>query len=225
MKLRALAMLLVLFATDCFVALAAPVTTTIGEALNGTGNDSNLDGTWDTFGAGPSIAILAYNGTNTYNYRGVLEFNVSSLPAPITVHDATLMVAYEGAAGWPALTLQFYSYAGNGVVELADFQTGASTPIGPRFNSFGPGGSEPYYYKVPVTSFIQSLANSGGDWAGFMVENLVNNQTQLGGYYSLNPPLLKVTYSVVPEPAAGALIVSALVGVGALVRRRRTSAA
>lgn len=225
MKSFALAVVLALFAAGYSSALAAPVTTTIGEALNGTGNDSNIDGTWDTFGAGPSIAILAYNGPPTYNYRGVLEFDVSSLPSPIAVQEATLMVAYEGASGWPALTLQFYSYAGNGVVELADFQTGASTAIGPRFNSFGPGGAEPYYYKVPVTGFIQSLANSGGDWAGFMVENLVGNQTQLGGYYSLNPPLLKVTYSVVPEPATGALAASALVGVGALVRRQRKIAA
>ena len=207
-----------LVASVSTTAQAALDTIVFVDPLDANANDSDLDGVWDELSPGPLVNLLAYTGGSNYYYRAGLEFDVQQLTSQNAVVDnATLRVGYAGASGTPALTLQFYSFEGDGALTLDDFQTGASTPVGPRYNSFGPGTPD-LYYEVPVTDFIQSLVDSGATHAGFMAENLANIQTRLGGYYSIRPPQLVVDYTLIPEPASAALV---SLGFLALICQRR----
>jgi hypothetical protein len=222
MRIRPLTLGIAVLALVSSARLSRAATLQLTTPLDGNANDSNLDGVWDTLTQGPSVSLLAYNGGSSYNYRGGMEFDIRALEQPlpatkyVLIESATLLVHYEGASGGPALTLQFSKFDGDGMLTLSDFQV--RNPIGPRFNSFSPAADS--LYRVPATEFIQSLVNRNVPYAGFFAENLAQNQTALGGYFSLVPPVLSITYSIAPEPSTLAAA-GILASLASLHRRRR----
>lgn len=196
---------------------ASAATIQLRDISEATGNDSDNDGTWDTLLPGPASVLLAYNGAGPgsfdYNQRAAVEFDLGAVPAGATINNATLLMAFGGYGGAPLQTLQFNGFAGTGTVRLQDFQT--QNQVGPLYNASGPDNGA-IYYRVPVSAFVQSLSDSGSRYAGFMAENVILNQTILGGSLSANPPLLQLSYTPFPEPSA--LPLFALLG---LLRRRR----
>ena len=211
------AVLLVLLAP---AARAATITFT--KFVEANGNDSDFDGKFETITTGPLSEFLAYRAlattsgaTNTYDYRGALEFNVSALPSYAVIQSATFRIHYDGASGFPANSLQFNGYVGDGKITADDFTAGSELG-GMTYPAFGPTGTK--YYSVPVADFLQSVVMDGTGYAGFTMQNVINNQTLLGASLSSTPPQLLVTYSV-PEPAC--LSAVAMTGTLLVGRRRR----
>ena len=207
---------------------ASAATITFTKVVEGNGNDSNFDGVWDTLTPGPLTDYLAYNGlsataggTNDYDYRGAVEFNVSALPSNAVIQSATLRVHYEGASGARANTLEFNGYVGDGAIELSDFTAGTEVG-GSLYPAFGPTGTTDKYYAVPVTADLQSVVSAGTGYAGFTIFNVVTNQTLLGASLATSPPQLVVAYTSVPEPAC--LSAVAVAGTLLLGRHRRRAA-
>jgi hypothetical protein len=187
----------------------------------GSADDSNHDGIWDTW-APPGSDLLAYKGSpGGYNYHAVLEFDTSPLPSNAVIVDATFRIMYDGASGHEADSLKFNSYVGDGIVTFADCVV--NNQIGPLYNGYAPpnGG---YYYYVPATSFIQSLVDNHQRYAGFMIENLEQIQTAFisssSRYWSWRPQI-QVTYYTVPEPSPIALLGMGAVSVIVCARRRK----
>jgi autotransporter-associated beta strand protein len=178
------------FATAGSVSLTA--------VANGSGNDSNHDGIWDTLGDESSRSLLAYNGLpGGYNWRAAVEFDLEPIPSHVIVTRAVFRICYNGASGGPAETLKFNSYTADGAITFSDFEV--DNQIGPMYNAFGPGlGSA--FYEVPAGSFIQELLATDSRFAGFMIENVAWNQTSFRSMTSgpSYEPRLDVDY--LPEP-------------------------
>lgn len=199
------------------ITSGAVVTVNLHDSIEAMGNDSNLDGTWDNFSLGPIEYLFVHNGGAGFNYRSVLEFDLSSIPTYATIDSATFLIAYGGASGFPALSMQFNGFVGTGTIHPTDFQV--QNQIGPRFDAFGPAFPE-LLYRVPATAFIQSFVSNQNQFAAFMVENVTLNQTFLRGSLSSSPPLLQVAYNV-PEPTSWAP--AACLGILLLSRGQKTS--
>jgi hypothetical protein len=203
-------------ATPC--AALNPYNVSLSAVIDASGNDANNDKKWDTIRF-DSLSLLAYNAQpDGYNWRAAIEFDVSSIPSSADILSAVFRIRYNGANGMPAETLQFHSYAGDGLITFSDFEV--SNQIGPLYNAFGPGSGKSFY-EVPATSFVQSLLADHESYAGFMVMNRAWNQTafysRLGG--PSYEPRLDITYAI-PEPAVWSLLLSALglLGIGRALR-------
>jgi len=199
---------------------AAPVEEVIYPAIDAYADDEDNDGAWD---AGTlrttSTVLLAYNSLPSgHNWHGVIEFPLSAIPGTAEIEDATFHVRYATASGHAAETLRFNSYAGDGAITMSDFAV--ASQIGPMYNAFGPQDGT-RWYKVPATSFIQGLIDSGENYAGLMIENVAWNQTALNSRLAASgySPRLEVRY--VPEPATMAIVT--LGGLVMLRRRRQTA--
>ncbi len=175
---------------------------TLQPVADRSADDANHDGTWDTW-MPLSDALLAYNGRPSgYDIRTALEFDLSSLPARTIVNSAVLRIRYNGANGWPANTLQFNGYVGDGILTFDDYRSGQQ--IGPLYPAFGPGGD--LFYRVPATEFVQFLIDDGRPFAGFMVRNISWNQTAFFSSRATNAslrPVLVLDYSIAPTIPLG----------------------
>lgn len=173
--------------------------------VDGSANDANHDGVWDTWEPASEV-LLAYNALPTgYNIRAALEFDLGSIPAGSTINSAVLKVRYEFASGSPTRTLQFNSYVGDGILRFADFPV--NNQIGPIYSAFGPDDHSGYY-NVPATSWVQSLIDTHSRYSGFMIENILWNQTAFMSTRASNSsdrPVLLIDYTAVPEPSTFAL--------------------
>ena len=175
---------------------------TLQPVADRSADDADFDGVWETW-MPLNVSLLAYNGRpRGYDIRTALEFDLSSLPARAIVNSAVFRIRYDGASGWPANTLQFNGYAGDGILTFDDYISGQQ--IGPLYPAFGPGGD--FFYRVPATEFIQSLLEDHERYAGFMVRNISWNQTAFCSSRVANVflrPVLVVDYTLAPSIPLG----------------------
>ncbi len=184
----------------------------------GTQSSSPRDGTFDVLL--PNYLYVG-NAWDNGEYRAVLEFDLSSIPAGSTVTSVVLDVWNSGANPYSAADF-LYGYTGDGVVTLDDVIVDNKLPLA--------GPKDPIDYE-DVTAFLQSLVSSNAAHAGFMLRD--DNLDSFRDYYPYNPdnltqsPQLVVSFSEtapVPEPST-LLRWSSLGVIGAVMayRRRRRS--
>jgi hypothetical protein len=188
---------------------------------------ATIDGSYDLLSGNlrtESLSLLAYTGGSTYQYRAALEFDLSGIPAGATIQSAVFRIRYNGANGMPAETLKFNAYPGDGIMSPEDFRV--DNQIGPRYNAFGPPADTKPFYEVPATDFIQSLLQSQSAYAGFMVQNVVGNQTAFYSRFTgpSYEPRLDIEYVPVPEPSTLVLVGAAIIGLAAAGGRRKRGA-
>ncbi len=158
--------------------------------------------------------------------RSALEFSLAGLSASSIVSDAEFTVTSGGTAVAGGV-FQFWGFSGNGSITSAT-ALNETTLLGTTPTLAGSP-----VYSLNVTNFIQSLASSGATYAGILITLQNQGPSVFTGndLVSINPasgegaeiPNLSITYSPVPLPAAGWLMLSGLGYLGVSAQKRRAA--
>jgi hypothetical protein len=92
-----------------------------------------------------------------FEYRGIIEFDISSLSQPVGL--ATLHLPVHGSMGPFPFGIDVFVYTGDGAITLSDFSAGS------LFTSFDYAGG--LSVTLNVTPAINALIMSGARAAGF----------------------------------------------------------
>ncbi len=178
------------------------------------------------FSDGGSVLVDGGSTINVQNVdfanvdrRGVMEFNISSIPDGSTIVSATLAldIIVKTSSSDSNPILQLHGYSGNGTAEIADGQVPSNLI----------GQSDPILNLEMINididaEYVESLL-SGSDYLGLLAVN--NDNYQQAGFVTLEgaiagsryAPVLTIEY--VPEPAT--LSILAMGGL-ALLKCKRT---
>ena len=170
-----------------------------------------------TFGAGLDIRKF-----NTGESRAAIEFSLTGLQRPATIHSATLTFHQTQGTTRP-FGLRLDGYVGDGVITPADF---ATDNLLTNFD-VGPGADS--VTALDVTCFIQQLASFVNlpPIAGFSIRATAEGDSadsisivERSDIPELPPPMLVIDYTAtVPEPATWLL--AAVGGMLLAARARR----
>lgn len=195
--------------------LTGPTTTvTSTPFVDAEGESTN--GTAYTLKHGANF-IEAYESPTSYS-RGLMEFNLATIPTTATVTSAKLDLDITGyVTGSSNSQLDVYGYVGNGAMEGSDaLQT--ATLLADNVN-VSTGG----VLSIDLNPALLESLVDGGDWLGLTVVGAKQyfQVTFASSEYhalisSITAPTLRVEY--VPEPATLALL--ALGGAAGVMRRR-----
>ncbi|HEX8774717.1 MAG TPA: hypothetical protein VF735_14190 [Pyrinomonadaceae bacterium] len=131
-------------------------------------------------------ALNIESPSQPFEDRGIIEFDASDLPQPVT--KATLVLNVFAAKEPYPFNIGVYTYAGDGLMTLADFNAGS------LFASFDYSGGSTV--TLDVTPFINELIASGKRFAGFNFR-FTNPST-----IPLNGPFIAFRSLEHPEPAS-----------------------
>jgi hypothetical protein len=159
--------LLALPAMASGIATAAVITPTVDGTVR-DGLDSPKDGTPDAVLENSIVQAL---DVPQFEDRGIIEFDISSLSPSIQRVELTLTIF--GSNGPFPFTIDVFTYAGNGILSLSDFNAGA------LFTSFEYSGQTTV--TLDVTKFIKGLTTSGSMFAGFNFQFAVPSSITLNG--------------------------------------------
>jgi hypothetical protein len=182
---------------------------------DGAGTDQPKDGVFNSFFLSNSVYLVG--GQPDADYRSILEFALSSIPAGSTITSAKLQLhAVAGAgSGAPSISMFERLFAGNGVAEIADL-TASGTQFGPQTVGLSDN---------PLIEFAPAFNTLFASHAQFAAITLLSNSNSFimefgSKQYGDVPsrPTLTVTYTPVPEPAGLGLL--AMGGVGLCFVRR-----
>ena len=201
------------------VGLQAATTTILGTIAEGSVTDTRpIDGVFD---ATNSSLVVAEAGTSRDTNRAVFEFDVSSLADYVPIEQATLHLYVSTVLNPYAFELEYYGYAGNGRLDVADADAGNLIDVQP-----GTIGA----VTVDVTSHLQGLLAAGEDVAGIMVRNTAEGSLEINGQAffrksdfgveSLRP---RLQIQPIPEPSTLAMLAAVMAGLLARVRRKQAS--
>lgn len=148
-----------------------------------------------------TVGILTL-GTTSGDYRGVFEYNISTIPQGAVIESATFAVGYGsynggGSSGYPELRM--YGHVGDGVLTEDDVTRTDTYLDSAVVNSFG--GRQ----LNVASSFLQPLVNAGED---NLTLQLRGNGIDGLSVYLASQPSLTITYSV-PEPVSAGLLLLA----------------
>ena len=154
----------------------------------------------------------------------ILEFDVSSLAPTTPLTSASLSLVQDGPVsnvGLNSVPIEAFVYAGDGVVNIDDFDA-----VAPNVGNFSvpltvTGGDILTFDFTDLAEF-QSIINGG---TGFLTIRLETNSFATLGFASLEDPVfasptLRVESEAIPEPSSVGMLL--LLG-GCLVRRRRVA--
>jgi hypothetical protein len=216
---------IILFSALAFMLLAASEqviavpTYPIADGSIRDGYDAPKDGVPDDMSTTTVVQVLNNIGAfSEIEDRGIIEFELPSLTGPFTSADLVLNVF--GSMGPYPFTIDVYTYSGDGVLSLGDFDAGS------LYTSFAYSGESSV--TLDVTSFIGSLYTAGDDYAGFNFQFPVLTFVPINGPYVSFGSLehgsaAKLMITPPPIPAPGAVVLTSI-GVGFIgwLRRRRT---
>lgn len=151
--------------------------------------------------------------TSPFEDRGIIEFDVSG----VANQPVNLILPVFGSMGPFPFTVDVFSYTGDGLLTLSDFNQGT------LFTSFSFSGES--NVVVDVTSAIADVLLAGGTFAGFNLQFAVPTNIELNGpfvaFNSLEIGDRPAQLDVVPLPAAIWLFLTALSGMGFLGWHRK----
>jgi hypothetical protein len=150
------------------VSVADPGVNTLQPVDDGHARDTDQDGvifeelqlTWHSFTTQAASSSFGES-------RGILEFDVSSIPSGAILQSAVLTLDVTGQSGTTPLDLDIFAYSGNSSVEVGD-ATQTASAIGQLTTTPGIEGLK----SIPVvldTTLLQSLVDSG-DFVGFVIK-------------------------------------------------------
>ncbi|HEY3393007.1 MAG TPA: cadherin-like domain-containing protein [Lacipirellulaceae bacterium] len=151
-----------------FVSVADPGVNTLQPVDDGHARDTDRDGV-----VFEELQLTSHQFTTQAasasfgESRGILEFDVSSIPSGASIQSAVLTLDVTGQSGTTPLDLDIFAYGGNGIVEVSD-ATQTASAIGRLTTTPGIEGLK----SVPVvldTAMLQSLVGSGG-FVGFVTK-------------------------------------------------------
>lgn len=181
-------------------------------------NDGDSD--FDTIDTNSTIYLHleVIQGVTDTELRGVVEFDITSIPVGSTIISAQLVLVTAPLGGAAGPLCDVYGYAGDGSIDLGDALAGVSlTPPSTFAPSMVPGTTN---YLDIQTGFIQSLTDAGESYAGFTMRP-VNSDRHI--YFDALEtgvaPALNVEYTAIPEPGTIALL--GLGALGLIGRRKR----
>ena len=130
-----------------------------------TADGSVLDANGNGFGAGDTVnstgtGILVQGGTN--GSRGVLEFDLSTLPTNRVLKNAWLFFSTSALVGGATVSvpIDIYGYSGNGTIEAGDAALG--TKIGTRPISNADGSNQLKVHSALLdAAYVRSLVGTG----------------------------------------------------------------
>jgi hypothetical protein len=170
--------------------------------------------------------VMDWNYSPYQKGRGLLEFNIASIPQGAHIEWAKLEVYVSGLQGQfsSGPNLQIACYAGDGTASADDVLRPA-TVIGTSGElTYATGGMDSLSWNLDPAS-LESLISSGG-YLGIRLQPGVHPELQAvinlnNGVTSGITPYLAIAYTV-PEPATSGLLT---IGVGSLLlaRLRRSS--
>ena len=178
---------------------------------------------------GPYMLVEDQGGINVAQFpssgidrRGVLEYDISSIPAGATITGAKIMFEVNSISS--SGNSLVYGYAGDGTASIDDaFQV--ATQIGTVNFPFGQTGTQTMDVS---TQFIQSLVGNSQYLGINMVGSpqggslgFYSDEWHTSPYFGL-PAQLFIQFTPVPEPAT-ATFAAALFAATALLHRRRAS--
>ena len=210
------------------IVLAALAAASSGDAAtidvvatsDGQAQDDGANGTFDVFSDTGFVVIsqlFPSQASPTLERRALFEFDISAIPTANVVIDSVELSLFNNGS---TASHQVHAYAGDGLVTLADATVADNLvgTIGPLPNII-----QRLEFALDPAS-IQALLGTT-DFAGFMIRSNGETGAQIqlstiddGTAGGARHPRLIVSYSVIPEPATGALLA---LGLAALALRRR----
>jgi hypothetical protein len=179
-----------LYGNPHWLLVSDPGVNTLQPASDGHARDADLDG--QVFEqltlTSTQITTQAASSSGSFGQsRGILEFDVSTIPSGATIHSAVLTLQIGGMSGTTPMPIDFVAYAGNGTVEADDaVQTGAN--IG----------------QLTITPGIESLKSTPVILDATLLQSLVETGDYVGIVSKLAPPLANtgryLSYSSVEHP-------------------------
>ena len=157
-----------LYGNLALVSVSDPGVNTLQPVDDGHARDADQDGLVFEQLTLTSTQITTQAASSSGSFgeaRGILEFDVSSIPSGATIQSAVLTLDIGGSSGTTPMDVDFFAYAGNGSVESND-ATQPGTPIGQLTTTPGIEGLK----STPVildTSVLQSLVETG-DFLGIV---------------------------------------------------------
>lgn len=183
---------------------------TVTESVPGSGSFDVLETTGISFSPRTNVSTLLSA------QRGLLEFDISAIPADSTIDAVRIRLRKGVTLGASSNSVSFLGYPGNGVLEVSDATVAASemnTIVG-----FGLAAEDVEYDLG--TSVLQSILGTS-TFAGIRMQSddqgAVFNATES----TFLDPTLTVEFTPIPEPATFVLLALSGVIFSVAVRRRR----
>jgi hypothetical protein len=158
-------------APSAVLAAIIKITPTIDGTIR-DGLDSPKDGIPDAVLERSIVQVLnVERPSQPFEDRGIIEFDISNLSLPLPKIELILTV-FSSNGPFP-FTINVFTYIGDGVLSLADFNAGSF------FTSFEYSGESTVI--LDVTTFIRRLVASGETFAGFNFRFAVPSTIPLNG--------------------------------------------
>ena len=175
----------------CVVSSASHAATFNPHVIGGVQDSPPVTGQPNSVSTIPFI----WNNTNNGQHRAIVEYDVSSIPSG-TVLSASLTgkVGPNNSLNTGLRQHRVEVYAGNGVVELADY---ARPGLEAGSFSHPSGGST--NYNLDITGILQNLLTAGADFIGMRISPASSNMPPDVLYTS--SPLPQLNYEILPPGA------------------------
>jgi hypothetical protein len=188
-----------------------PVSDRSGEDRPNVNTGNVYDGLFDTLFDDSLPDLETFHSQGRWEVRAALEFDVRLLPREARIVSATLGLQATGLAVAESVPTRLLvdGYSSDGIVGLSDLS--ASNRIG--FAELPTPGQLPRL-TVDATTFISSLHEVGGEYAGFLLGTVPGATVHVASNEWFQPhsrPRLDIVYEnvVVPEPSTLTIVTAA----------------